>query len=217
MAPSRPRHSDVLRDKVTPYVAHRLNVESDASEHGYTAELARKIKFSSQHISTIKSGQKAVGLDFAHAIAAFWGLSYEQLVEEAKAWRSASAQGTKSLVHARTRAIDRLRGVVDERAIAWAETITPRTDIDADEMWWLETIMRKSSELRNVDTIPPVATREPRKGSRAQDLPILDEESPESSRRETTDDFGFREVIEKIDATVPVLTPQRSVRKKSDR
>lgn len=69
---------------VEAYVSDRLKRECKV--RGKAAEIARAIHFSRGHMSAVMTGASGVGEDFAEAIGAYWGMTYDRLQETAERW-----------------------------------------------------------------------------------------------------------------------------------
>jgi plasmid maintenance system antidote protein VapI len=86
------RPSEARRLSMTAYVADRLARECRV--RGTAATIARATGFSKAKISALISGKEGVGEDFAHKIAEYWSMTYEQLLREAEAWQNAPERKT---------------------------------------------------------------------------------------------------------------------------
>lgn len=72
------------RHLVAAYVADRLGRECKVRGKG--AEIARATGFTRGHVSAVVNGASGVGEDFADRIAAYWGMTYDELQAEAERW-----------------------------------------------------------------------------------------------------------------------------------
>jgi len=66
------------RRAIVDYVRTRLQEEC-AGRRGKQAEVARETKFSSAHVANVVTRNRSIGDDFAHAMAAYWGMSFAEL------------------------------------------------------------------------------------------------------------------------------------------
>lgn len=73
------------REAIGRYVSARL--ASECTVRGRAAEIARQTGFTQAHISLVRDGERKVGDDLAHALAALWGMSYAALEELASGGR----------------------------------------------------------------------------------------------------------------------------------
>lgn len=72
------------RKTVAAYVADRLSKE--CKRRGVAAEIARSVHFTRVHVAAVARGDNAAGDDFIEAMAKHWGMTREELEEEAAHW-----------------------------------------------------------------------------------------------------------------------------------
>ncbi len=79
-----PRRANQRR-AVAAYVRQRLRAEC-ATERGVAARIAKATGFTSAHLTNVQKAERGIGDDFAHAIGTYWGMTYQQLEDEAQRW-----------------------------------------------------------------------------------------------------------------------------------
>ena len=66
------------RSAIVGYVRERL-VEECTGHRGKQAEIARVTGFTSAHVANVVSRSRGIGDDFAHALAAYWKMTFAEL------------------------------------------------------------------------------------------------------------------------------------------
>lgn len=78
------------REALRGYIRARLTEET--KERGAAARIAKSAHISSAHITYVVQGNRGVGDDMIHALAAHWGTTYAGLTETALTWAAANPQ-----------------------------------------------------------------------------------------------------------------------------
>lgn len=131
------------RKKVlTAYIVNRIERES-AGNRGYKSSLADRIKFSRPAITQLVAGLRQAGPDLCEALAAEWGMTYDQMKAEATRYWAQRNPPTPN----RDATLAFMESELDPEVVEYVTAIElPAGDLSREN--WLEIIKAKQTEVR---------------------------------------------------------------------
>lgn len=131
------------RKKVlTAYIIDRIEREG-AGNRGYKSSLADRIGFSRPAITQLVAGIRQAGPDLCEALAAEWGMTYDQLKNEATRFWARRNPPTPN----RDATLAFMAEEIDPEVVDYVKAIElPAGDLSREN--WLEIIKAKQTEVR---------------------------------------------------------------------